>query len=347
VYYMDTWYLNNLVCPREHLKLNQTGDALICPRDHRYPVVDGIPVMLLDDVRQTMGIIDASLKRARGEIVSDERAPYFYLESLGISEKEKDGIIELSLQNKSNIDPVVTYLIGATNGIMYKHLIGKLDSYPIPDLCLPEGNGQALLDIGCSWGRWCIAAQRKGYVVVGIDPSLGAIMAARRVSQQLGLSIKYLVADARYLPFDNNSFNNIFSYSVLQHLDRDNVRMVLSEIARILKPQGTSLIQMPNIFGLRCLYHQAKRNFRKAVEFEVRYRSLSSLRKLFSESIGKTEISVDCYFGLGLQKSDARFMSLTRNFILTASELLKKISKFIPFIIHIADSVYLRSTCEK
>ncbi len=344
---MDIWYLNNLVCPREHLKLNQIGDTLVCPQDHRYPVVDGIPVMLLDDVKQTMGIIDASLKRAKGEIGSDERAPHFYLESLGISEKEKEGIIELSLQNKGNIDPVVTYIIGATSGIMYKHLIGKLDFYPIPDICLPEGNGQTLLDIGCNWGRWCIAAQRKGYIVVGIDPSLGAIMAARRVSQQLGLSIKYLVADARFLPFDNNSFNNIFSYSVLQHLDRDDVRMILSEIARILKTQGTSLVQMPNIFGLRCIYHQARRRFRKAIEFEVRYWDLPTLRKLFSERIGKTEISVDCYFGLGLQKSDSKFMSSTQNFILTSSELLKRISKFTPFIIYIADSVYVRSTCEK
>jgi len=339
--------LNNLVCPREHLKLNQVGNALVCPKEHRYPVVDGVPVMLLGDVKQTTGIVDASFKRAKGEMEADKRAPHLYLESLGISEEEKEGVIKLSLQNKSNIDPVVAYIIGATSGIMYKHLIGKLDSYPIPDFCLPEGNGQAILDIGCNWGRWCIAAQRKGYVVAGIDPSLGAIMAARRVSQQLGLSIKYLVADARYLPFDNNSFNHIFSYSVLQHLSREDVRMVLSEIARILKPQGTSLIQMPNIFGFRCIYHQTRRRFRKAVDFEVRYWGIPTLRKLFSESIGKTEISVEGYFGLGLQRADAKFMSSTQNFILTASELLRRMSKFIPFIVYIADSVYVRSTCEK
>ena len=339
--------MNNLVCPREHLKLNQAGDALVCPRGHRYPVVDGVPVMLLDDARQTMEIADASFKRAKGRIKGDGRAPHLYLESLGISEEEKEGIIELSLRNKSGIDPVVVYVIGATNGIMYKRLIGRLDSYPIPELCLPEGNGQTFLDIGCNWGRWCIAAQRKGYAAVGIDPSLGAIMAARRVSQQLELPIKYLAADARYLPFAKNSFRNIFSYSVLQHLGKEDVGMVLSEIARVLMPQGTSLIQMPNIFGLRCIYHQARRRFREAVEFEVRYWGIPSLRKMFSGGIGKTEISVDGYFGLGLQRADARLMSSTQKFILAASELLKIISKFLPFIIYIADSVYVRSTREK
>ena len=39
--------------------------------------------------------------------------------------------------------------------------------------------GTRLLDIGCSWGRWSLAAAARGYDAVGIDPSLGAIMAAR------------------------------------------------------------------------------------------------------------------------------------------------------------------------
>ena len=40
--------------------------------------------------------------------------------------------------------------------------------------------GSRLLDLGSSWGRWSIAAARKGYSVVGLDPSLGAVLAARR-----------------------------------------------------------------------------------------------------------------------------------------------------------------------
>ena len=66
-------------------------------------------------------------------------------------------------------------------------------------------------------GRWSIAAARKGFSVVGIDPSLGAVMAARRIAKELNLDIKYLVADGRFLPFRERQFKVAYSYSVLQH----------------------------------------------------------------------------------------------------------------------------------
>jgi cyclopropane fatty-acyl-phospholipid synthase-like methyltransferase len=51
------------------------------------------------------------------------------------------------------------------------------------------GAGKLLLDIGCSWGRWSISAARNGWCVVGIDPSLGAIMAARRAFFLYGIGL--------------------------------------------------------------------------------------------------------------------------------------------------------------
>ncbi len=340
---MDSWYLSNLVCPRDHLELQQQNDNLSCSAGHAYPIVEEVPVMLLGDEKQTINIAEASLKRARDKSGIDDRMPHFYLESLGISEEEKKGIVNLALKGDGKIDSVVAYLIGATNGNMYNHLVGNLNSYPIPDLRLPGGDGQSFLDLGCSWGRWCIAAARKGYTAVGIDPSLGAIMAARRVSKSLGLPIKYLVADARYLPFRSQSFDTVFSYSVLQHLSRENVGLVLPEVGRILKLRGISLIQMPTPFGLRCLYHQARRRFREAKGFEVRYWSIPALKKLFSSTVGKTEITVDCYFGIGLQKVDSDLMPLKLKLVLTASELLRNISRFVPPLKYLADSVYVKA----
>jgi len=299
--------------------------------------------MLLDDVKQTIGIARASLERAKRSVGMDERLPHFYLESLGVSEEEKRGIVNLALQGNSKVDPAVAYLVSATNGLMYKHLIGKMEAYPIPDLRLPDGSSQSFLDIGCNWGRWCIAAARKGYNAIGIDPSLGAIMAARRVSRSLGISVKYLVGDARYLPFPSASFDNAFSYSVLQHLSREDVRIALSEIGRILKPRGVSLIQMPTTLGLRCIYHQARRRFREARDFEVRYWSLSALGQIFTSAIGRTEFSVDCYFGIGLQKADSKFMPPKLKLVLAASEMLRRVSRAVPSLAYLADSVYVKA----
>ena len=270
----DPWYTDNLVCPRIHAPLSFVKDRLICRDGHEYPVVDGIPVMLLESEEQTMEIAKNSLMRAKG-LVIDPRCPDFYLESLGVSEEKKTLAMELSVTQTNKIDPVVSVVIADTNGIMFKHLVGKLKEYPIPNIPLPNsGNNESFLEIGCNWGRWCIAAARKGYRSIGIDPSLSAIMAARRVAHQLGMPIKYVVGDGRFLPFKNGSFDVVFSYSVLQHLSENNVQAMLEQIAQVLNAGGKSVIQMPNWLGVRNLYNQLKRGFHEAKNFEVRYWSI-------------------------------------------------------------------------
>jgi SAM-dependent methyltransferase/uncharacterized protein YbaR (Trm112 family) len=334
----------HVVCPRDHGDLRHANDRLICAAGHAYPVVDGVPVMLLDDVTQTMGIAEASIARAKSEGVDEDPLAHLYIDTLGISDEEKRGLRALASKGDSVIDPVVSFLVGATSGLTYKHLIGTLASYPIPVLRLPETRGARLLDIGCNWGRWSIAAARKGYDVVGIDPSLGGIMAARRVSRSLGLAIRFIVGDARWLPFRADAFDAAFSYSVIQHLSRDDARMVLAQIGRTLRPGGTSLVQMPTRFGIRSLYHQARRGFRDGLMFEVRYWSISRLREAFSRAIGPSTLSVDCYFGIGLQKADAALMTPLLRVVVETSEALRQISRVVPVLTYVADSVYIRST---
>ena len=226
---------------------------------------------------------------------------------------------------------------------MYRLLVGDLAEYPIPAIPLPAGNGRTLLDVGCSWGRWSIAASAKGYQVVGIDPSLGAVMAAHRVARQLGLANRYVVGDARHLPFRSRSIDTAYSYSVLQHFSRDDAVRSLAEVGRILKPGGVAKIQMPTRFGLRCLYHQTRRAFREGRGFEVRYWSLPELRHLFTRCVGHTRFEVDCYFGIGLQSSDEHLMTPSLRLVMRASEGLKTASRHLRRLGWGADSVFAES----
>jgi SAM-dependent methyltransferase/uncharacterized protein YbaR (Trm112 family) len=337
---MDSWFVENLVCPRDHSGLSYQGSSLRCANGHEYPVVDGVPVMLLNDVEQTLGVAQKSYRSA---VTQSHDSGSLYLESVGLSEDEIESIRTLSKQTDYSIDPVVSYLVGATNGIAYKHLLGKLNTYPIPRLRLPAGNGKKFLDIGCNWGRWCVSAARKGYEAVGIDPSLGAIMAARRVSKRLGVNANYVVGDARFLPFKEKVFDSVFSYSVIQHFSRENAGVAVGEAARVLKVGGYSFIQMPTKYGIRCLYHQARRGFKEGQHFDVRYWSIPSLKKLFTKQVGPSSISVDCYFGIGLQPSDLSLMPLTHKVAILMSELLRGASNLLPPLRWIADSVYVKS----
>jgi ubiquinone/menaquinone biosynthesis C-methylase UbiE/uncharacterized protein YbaR (Trm112 family) len=340
---MHSFLKSVLGCPRDKSALEFDSSRCSCEFGHSYPVVAGIPVLLVEDVPQTIEIAQASVRAARSPEETSEEETRYYLETLGISEKERADICEELERGNVGIDPVVRYLIAATNGILYKPLLGNLASYPIPSVPLETGNGKILVDLGCSWGRWSIAAARKGYKVIGIDPSLGAILAARRISKQLGCEADFIVADARFLPLRNKSVDVAFSYSVLQHFSKADVRSTLAELRRALVPGGCSVIQMANAFGIRSMQNQLRRGFQEPADFNVRYWRPPVLQSTFSDLLGDTEMSVDGYFGLGIQASDSSLLPFRYRVIVRASEILKRISKKVKWMRFLADSVYLHS----
>ncbi len=335
---IDPWYLENLRCPISGLELrwDAGSSALVTEQGHVYPVVEGIPVMLHREVVPTLTPIAASLQATPSD------APW-YLSSVLLSDAEKEGIRELIDAGETAVDPVAAYLVAATNGVGYAHLVGRLKDYPIPESRLPEGDERLLLDVGCSWGRWCVAAARKGYFPVGMDPSLGAVMAARRITTSMGLKVRFVVGDARHLPFRPGLFDDVFSYSVIQHFSVPDATQTFGEIGRVLKSGGHAMIQMPTRYGLRCLYNQARRGFRDTHGFEVRYWRLADLRKVVRQSIGATRFTIDCFFGIGWQPSDAHLMPLLYRMIIRASETLRAIGGWLPGLQLLADSVYLHS----
>ena len=339
---LNGWLRENMVCPRDRSALTGHDRSLRCAHGHEYPVVDGIPVLLIDDVDQTFGAARKSMARAVHD-EADPRAPELHLESIEISDAEKQGVIELAARRPS-IDPVVAYLVAATNGLMYRHLIGRLDSYPIPEISLPPGEGRTLLDVGCSWGRWSIAAARKGYAALGIDPSLGAVMAARRVARQLNVNATFVVGDARYLPFADASLDGVYSYSVVQHFSRVDADRAIAEMGRVLREGGFTRVQMPTRWGMRCLFQQARRGFADGQGFEVRYWRIGDLRRMFGGRVGPSRLEVDGYFGIGLQQADARMMTMPRRLVLRASRGMTAMSRLVPPLIGVADSVFVEAT---
>jgi SAM-dependent methyltransferase len=296
------------------------GDSLVCQQGHKYAVIEGIPILLVSEAEQTH--------------IEGKRA-------LAVAETRDASLLPQIEVKQGEIDRFVKNAIGATNGMLYNHLVGRLTEYPIPRLRLPQGNGKLFLEIGCNWGRWCIAAARLGYRPVGIDPSLKSIRAAIRVSRQLGIDAAYAVADGRYLPFRDESFDQVFSYSVLQHLSKENTLSSLSEIRRTLHLAGSALVQMPNVFGVRCLYHQICRGFREAQDFEVRYWTPAELLSAFRETIGPAQLSVDGYFSLNVQPSDIHLLPRRYRALVQASEFLRGISERVPIMAKFADSLYI------
>jgi SAM-dependent methyltransferase/uncharacterized protein YbaR (Trm112 family) len=334
-----------LVCPYDGLSLSQDGCILNCPKEHLFPIVDGVPVLLRHDVSQTIGLASNSLRHALADVEGRNDDPLF-VDTLGITDKQKNEM-RMDLARDEDVDPVVSYLVAATNGNLYKRVVGHLRDYPIPEIRLPSAKSKVLLDVGCGWGRWSIAASKKGYVPVGLDPSLGAVLAARRLAKRLGLPFHGVVADARYLPFGADSFDVAFSYSVLQHFSKSDARTALESIRRVLRTDGTFLVQMASALGIRSLQHQIRAGLKEPKDFEVRYWTPAELLTTFRDILGPTELEVDCYFGLGLQPADLRLMSRAGKLVIHGSEALRSASKVLSPLVYLADSLYLRSADRK
>lgn len=320
---IDPKLLYLLVCPRDRSALRESGNRLLCDEGHAYGIVDGVPVLLVEKEEVAFTHDEAG----RALLATHTDSPNL-----------------MPAPQAGEIDAFVNKWISATNGALYQHLQGKLQEYPIPNLRLPPGNGRLFLEIGCSWGRWCIAAGRAGYRPVGVDPSLGGVRAAQHVARQLGVDAFFVVGDGRYLPFRDATFDQAFSYSVLQHLSKDNVRTTLREVRRVLRPGAGSLIQMANKLGPRSIYNQLRHLVVKTRGFEVRYWLPGELLSTFNQELGPSTLEVDGYFSLNPQISDLRFLPLKYQAVVRASEALRQVSHAIRPLLYVADSLYIRTT---
>ncbi len=308
-----------LACPRDEASLTVEGERLVCADGHEYPYASGIPVLVADDEREpTQPGYWATPEQIEDALRREAEAP--------------------PVSAPDEVDPYVAELIIGTHGNLYRDLAHGMPRYPIPRFPLPRGAGELLLDIGCNWGRWSIAAARAGYRVIGVDPSFQAIVAARRIARQLDLDIDYVVADGRRLPFRHGALDVVFSYGVLQHFSKADARQSAAEIARVLKPGGLSWVQMPNALGARNLYQLARRRFGPGEHFDVRYWTPRELRDAFGR-IGPTRLNTDGFFTLNPQVSDLDLLPSRFRYVVRVSELLRRATRTVPRLTTLADSV--------
>jgi len=320
----DAWLRELLVCPADGSRLTEEGGWLVSETGRRYPVVDGIPVLLRDDVPETAWWARESLETARRVAAGEAPSPRYDWP-------------------EGEVHPHVQGIVDSTCGHLYRAARGHLRDYPVPPLRLEGDPGDLLLDVGCNWGRWTFAAARRGYRAVGIDPSLGGVLAARDIAHRLGLDCAFVVGDARHLPFADALFDAAFSYSVLQHFSKPDAAASFREIERVLGPGGRALVQLPNRFGVRSLFHLAKRRFREGERFDVRYYRPGEIRALFRELFGDAKLDVDGYFGLGIQPSDAPILSRFGQVVVRTSEFLRRLQRRFPPLLNLADSLYVSS----
>ena len=109
------------------------------------------------------------------------------------------------------------------------------DRFERNELPITEFQGKKALDAGCGGGRYTVALKKIGFgEVVGIDISKPGLENCRNRLQQKDIEgISYKEGTVLNLPFDDESFDFVFSNGVLHHT-RDLVKGI-HELLRVLK----------------------------------------------------------------------------------------------------------------
>lgn len=129
--------------------------------------------------------------------------------------------------------------------------IEQLDSYPkfeelwqqdfadaIKEF-FPKKEGLKVLEVGCSNGRWLKWFEKEfGAQTFGLDINPAGSSSVER----------FICGDALKLPFEDQSFDVVFSLGLIEHFDPKSRRLLLEEQARVLKEgSGIIVVEYPNL----------------------------------------------------------------------------------------------------
>ena len=142
--------------------------------------------------------------------------------------------------------------------------------------------------LGIDFKRWILAGA-KSY---GIDLTNEAINYTKKCLQIYGLSAEELkVADAESLPYADNFFDVVYSWSTIQHTP--DFKLALGEIVRVTCPGGICKIMIYNRHSLNSVFQWFQHGLLKGKPF----RKLADVIEISEHNIGTktfTRSEIEC-----------------------------------------------------
>lgn len=112
-----------------------------------------------------------------------------------------------------------------------------------------SGKGLEILEVGVGMGadhiEWAKSSPKK---LCGIDITQSGIDHTQQRLAIHGLSSNLQVGDAENLPFEDESFDMVYSWGVVHH--SPNTQAAINEIHRVLRPNGTAKIMVYHKYSM-------------------------------------------------------------------------------------------------
>lgn len=108
----------------------------------------------------------------------------------------------------------------------------------------PAYRGKRVLEVGCGMGCMAMNWALQGAHVTAVDLNPVAVAQTRRRFELFNLSGEVVEVDGERLPFDDGTFDYVYSWGVLHHTP--GTRQAIAEIRRVLKPGGATGVMLYN-----------------------------------------------------------------------------------------------------
>jgi ubiquinone/menaquinone biosynthesis C-methylase UbiE len=102
--------------------------------------------------------------------------------------------------------------------------------------------GQQVLEVGGGMGTDLAQFAKNGAIVTDVDLSGGHLQIAQENFRLRGLAGRFVHHDAESLPFDNDTFDLVYSNGVIHHTP--NTKRAVDEMLRVLKPGGRAIVMV-------------------------------------------------------------------------------------------------------
>jgi SAM-dependent methyltransferase len=125
----------------------------------------------------------------------------------------------------------------------FRHFHGRLSH--------DDFRGKTILDVGCGFGGRAVYYEKVcgASSVHGIETTKETVERCQRLAVELDSKAEFTVGLAEELPFEDDTFDTVVSFDVLEHCD--DPRAMVSEIARVLRPGGETWNVFPTYKGAR------------------------------------------------------------------------------------------------
>jgi ubiquinone/menaquinone biosynthesis C-methylase UbiE len=122
----------------------------------------------------------------------------------------------------------------------YKH---KTEAGFLKEAICETGNRKIkILDVACGTGRMLseVLSSKKDIEYTGLDTSAAMTDVLKKKARLMGRekNIRVVIGDAAKMPFNSSSFDIVFSFHLLWHIEKEEQEKVIKEMARVAKPGG-------------------------------------------------------------------------------------------------------------